>query len=412
MGTVLPFNMAGMSTPVQVVQGWCSFATGVQAGDHFTTVTNVTSALGNLLQRRGDVVLGKSFSDASTIAEMTPAYEVLADWAQRSPDDNLIAGMADVIRGTLQREAVGPQMAADSMAAGGVGLISPAEPRIVAADVESLEGLPDGLADAWRKLKETGSGAISAFQESRRTLSDGTTVIGEISTFSAFERYLTGNFGCRINVNNHVGSVFLEFRKLPGDVGDLPGDLKKFFRQAHISMRDILEHAASFPNGIGVLTSFGEAFREFGEKEGRLGTHIFYIIGDYDALKATFEACRTNPKLLSRLVGYVFEWGNDREGDDMHRRVRVLEDSGCVGGGGYLDKRGSRVDLLRRLTEKGSFSLCEPDITVHVMKLHLLDAGEGYGGWRRFGFRHTGGNPAVEVKVLGTSYKWYDRRLS
>lgn len=394
MGTAPPFNLIGLP-PAQLVHGWCNFMTGAQAADHLTTVTNITSALGSLLQQRGDVVLGRFFSEARSIGEATRGYWVLMSSTQRSPDANLIAGMADVIRGALEREKPGPQTAVDSMAAGAADLVSPAGPQAAAVDGASLDGLPDGLADAWRRLKDNGSGAMSAFQEGARELSDGGVCISEISTYNAFEKYLSADFGCHIEMNCHRHQAFIELRRLPRGLKKPPSDLKTFFHRS--GGYCVLQGAMASPQDVGLIISFGEGFYEYGGlNEGRLGTHIFYITGEYDALKMTFEECRRNPKLLGRFVGYVFEWGNDKDCDSYHRRVEAL-----VGPG--QGRESSRVRDLRPDRKLGSCRGAEPDITICLQTLYSLDVGEGYGSmdrvgnWRR---RKFGMNRGVVITQL------------
>lgn len=254
------------------------------------------------------------------------------------------------------------------------------------------------LTQIWERLAQDANGAIGAFQEFRKCLSDPGTInwlfnLEDLnSAYDGMMKNIAQNFGCVFDMNNVPGSVFLELRRLSNGRKELPSDLRCVLNfPAEAMEKQVLDMVKSSPYDVGMFLFYGEACNEFGT-EGRLATSVFNVVGNYSILTETFKAIKENPRYLNNFVAYVFEWGNDKCVAETHERMKSRPKYENP----YVNKRG-RIARLRDVSNIGLLNNAEPDITIKLNTLYALDVGDGYSLSKRAKIRLFKKNDDVEV---------------
>lgn len=100
----LPMSLMGLTQPRQVIAGWCDFVSGQMRPNAYSAAQQTALELGKFFGSHGDIVLAQLFSsEPIEPTALKLGYGLIGEWAQKSPDEILIQGAAELIQGQLSK---------------------------------------------------------------------------------------------------------------------------------------------------------------------------------------------------------------------------------------------------------------------------------------------------------------------
>ncbi|MFA6461594.1 MAG: hypothetical protein WCV90_04950 [Candidatus Woesearchaeota archaeon] len=212
------------------------------------------------------------------------------------------------------------------------------------------------LNQAWKRLKQTGTGYVELFQETELHLGQNQPSF-QISSVPGYgSPYESGS---EVYFNKFVG------------------------RKVYTPL--LLLHRSEVFRNLDTLLFYGKGLHR--DESGRWNYALFHVCGDLPDLRQTYEAIKNNPKNIDEFMNQVFLWNSvpfSRVEPELPKP---------------MSEQQQKLEKEERLRYY-KWRMPNPDLTELLENLTCLDLSEGFGFGDRLITRVTGRNPKnVLVKV-------------